>query len=149
MRSLVISVRFDDGRYHGRPDWPPSPARLFQALVAGAANGEMLAIANRSALAWLELLEAPVIAAPAMRLGQGFTNYVPNNDRDTVEFKKFKNHRDYLAALGKIRFAQKNSFTRSCSTRKYLCYTFGRSPMGLRRRGMPNAFARSRNASIN
>lgn len=30
---LCISVTFLTGRYHGE-EWPPSPARLFQALVA-------------------------------------------------------------------------------------------------------------------
>jgi CRISPR-associated protein Csb1 len=34
---LLIAVHFHDGRYHGAGDWPPAPARLFQALVAGAA----------------------------------------------------------------------------------------------------------------
>ncbi|WP_409194161.1 type I-U CRISPR-associated protein Csb2, partial [Accumulibacter sp.] len=38
-RALLIAVRFHDGRFHGRPEWPPSPARLFQALVAAAATG--------------------------------------------------------------------------------------------------------------
>ena len=37
---LVLSTRFLDDRYHGltvhgeRAEWPPSPFRLFQALVA-------------------------------------------------------------------------------------------------------------------
>jgi CRISPR-associated protein Csb2 len=84
MPCLLISVRFHDGRYHGRPDWPPSPARLFQALVAGAAQGETLAKEDRSAFAWLELLEAPVIVAPPMRPGQPFKNFVPSNDLDAV-----------------------------------------------------------------
>jgi CRISPR-associated protein Csb2 len=84
MRCLVISVRIHDGRYHGQPDWPPSPARLFQALVAGAAHGETLAEEDGHAFAWLESLEAPVIATPPMRLGQGFKNFVPNNDLDAV-----------------------------------------------------------------
>src|SRR5665213_168163 len=107
MPYLIISVRFHDGRYHGRPDWPPSPARLFQALVAGAAQGETLAKEDKGALKWLEgLKDAPVIAAPPMRRGQPFTNFVPNNDRDSVESRKFENHRDYLAALGKIRTAK-------------------------------------------
>jgi len=46
MPRLVICVRFHQGRYHGRPqggaDWPPSPARLFQALVAGAIRAPKL-----------------------------------------------------------------------------------------------------------
>jgi CRISPR-associated protein Csb2 len=81
---LVISVRFHDGRYHGAGDWPPSPARLFQALVAGAARGTALAEEDVAALRWLEALDPPVIAAPKARCGTGFKNYVPNNDLDAV-----------------------------------------------------------------
>jgi CRISPR-associated protein Csb2 len=84
MPSLLLAVRFHDGRYHGRPDWPPAPARLFQALIAGAAHGESLAEKDRRAFAWLERLDPPVIAAPAMRVGQGFRTFVPNNDLDAV-----------------------------------------------------------------
>src|ERR1700730_2586610 len=83
-RVLLLSVRFHDGRYHGAGDWPPSPARLFQAMVAGAARGHRLSNGDKSALGWLEMLGAPVIAAPMVRDGQGFTNYVPNNDLDAV-----------------------------------------------------------------
>ena len=82
--ALIISVRFHDGRYHGRGDWPPSPARLFQALVAGAAQGETLAEEDLRALAWLETLAPPTIAAPPVRPGQGFRIFVPNNDLDAV-----------------------------------------------------------------
>ena len=41
---LSITITFLDGTYHGReddgvPEWPPSPLRLFQALVrTGAAR---------------------------------------------------------------------------------------------------------------
>jgi CRISPR-associated protein Csb2 len=83
-RSLLLSVRFHEGRYHGAGDWPPAPARLFRALVAGAARGGTLADGDKVALGWLETLAAPVIAAPIVREGQGFTNYVPNNDLDAV-----------------------------------------------------------------
>src|SRR5690606_25459590 len=82
--ALLISVRFHHGRYHGVGDWPPSPARLFQALVAGAANGGEVAEADRTALRWLETLEPPVIAAPVHRVGRGYASYVPNNDLDAV-----------------------------------------------------------------
>ena len=81
-RALLISVRFHDGRYHGTSDWPPAPARLFQALVAGTARGAKLADKDAAALGWLETLDAPVIAAPAARSGQFGTTYVPNNDLD-------------------------------------------------------------------
>jgi CRISPR-associated protein Csb2 len=80
--ALLITVRFHIGRYHGQEDWPPSPARLFQALVAAAAVGGELPKDIRAALAWLEGLDPPVVAAPAVRNGQGYGNYVPNNDLD-------------------------------------------------------------------
>ena len=83
-RALLLSVRLYDGRYHGQPEWPPSPARLFQALIAGAARGKRLDPEDRSAFAWLEQLAAPTIVAPAMRVGRSSTIYVPNNDLDAV-----------------------------------------------------------------
>lgn len=80
-RALLISVCFHDGRYHGSGNWPPSPARLFQALVSAAAKSE-LEQTNRNALKWLEKLDAPVIAAPAAHSGQTVSLFVPNNDLD-------------------------------------------------------------------
>ena len=60
-QSLLIAVRFPEGRYHGREDgfngadgWPPSPGRLFQALVAAAARGANLFPEDMRALKWLE-----------------------------------------------------------------------------------------------
>src|SRR5262245_8663365 len=84
MAALLISIHFQDGRYHGSGDWPPSPARLFQALVAGAARGEMLSSHVVGALKWLEGLDAPRIAAPSAYVGQSFKTFVPNNDLDAV-----------------------------------------------------------------
>jgi CRISPR-associated protein Csb2 len=58
---------------------------LFQALVAGAACGSVLRDTDKRALAWLEALEPPTIAAPKIRgEGRGFQNFVPNNDLDAV-----------------------------------------------------------------
>lgn len=82
--ALLIAVHLHDDRWHGVGDWPPSPMRLFQALLAGAAFGGGLADADRLALAWLETLPPPLIAAPASRQGKGFTSFVPNNDLDAV-----------------------------------------------------------------
>ncbi|MCY4360682.1 MAG: type I-U CRISPR-associated protein Csb2 [Gammaproteobacteria bacterium] len=86
-RSLLLSVRFHDGRYHGESDrgigeWPPAPARLFQALVACAAVGEELSSTDMGAMKWLQKLEAPVIVAPAVRKIQSLSIFVPNNDLD-------------------------------------------------------------------
>lgn len=88
-KSLLISVRFLEGRYHGEEDrfqgaegWPPSPARLFQALVAGAARGNEVPLADQQALRWLEQLAPPRIAAPPVRRGTTVKLFVPNNDLD-------------------------------------------------------------------
>ena len=104
--SLLIAVRFYEGRYHGQevrfngPDgWPPSPSRLFQALVAGAARGAKLLAEDELALKQLETLGAPIIAAPAARTGQFYKTYVPNNDLD-----KYSGD---LGKIGKIRTPKK------------------------------------------
>lgn len=80
-RALLIYVRFHDGRYHGMGDWPPSPARLFQALVAAAALPGLDDV-KREALRWLEKLDVPTIAAPAEHKGRNIKLFVPNNDLD-------------------------------------------------------------------
>jgi CRISPR-associated protein Csb2 len=86
MSALVLCVRLHDGRYHGEGDWPPSPARLFQALVAGAGLGGPLGDAEKRALVWLESLkEAPLVAAAsASRPRRGVLFYMPNNDGDAI-----------------------------------------------------------------
>lgn len=87
--ALVIAAWFCEGRYHGEQDgfadgdgWPPSPGRLFQALVAGAARGAMVHPEDQEALRWLEGLQAPRVAAPAGRQGRAAEFFVPNNDLD-------------------------------------------------------------------
>jgi CRISPR-associated protein Csb2 len=86
MASLVIYVRLHDGRYHGRGNWPPSPARLFQALVAGAGLSGTLGKNERKALEWLEKPPAPLIAAPhAWQPRRGVLFFMPNNDSDRIE----------------------------------------------------------------
>lgn len=88
---LLISVRFHEGRYHGERDgfhegngWPPSPGRLFQALVAAAARGAVIPPPEQAALRWLEALSPPKVAAPPSRQGKSVPQFVPNNDLDTV-----------------------------------------------------------------
>jgi CRISPR-associated protein Csb2 len=85
-RKIRISIRFLDDRFHGRTDndlsaeWPPSPMRLFQALIAG--NKDRWNEAISQAFEWLEKLDPPVIIAPPGISGRAFTSYVPNNHRD-------------------------------------------------------------------
>jgi CRISPR-associated protein Csb2 len=86
-RALLISVRLHEGRYHGVGDVPPSPARLFQALVAGAGLSGPLVPPDTAALEWLEALSgrrAPIIGSPRLTNGQSLKNYMPNNDLDAV-----------------------------------------------------------------
>lgn len=90
---LVLTVRlYGDGlgvaRYHGMtqgaPEWPPAPARVYQALVSGAAQGNALPDSLLPALEWLEALPPPTIAAPHHKLGQPIALFVPNNDADAL-----------------------------------------------------------------
>ena len=60
-QALVISVRLLDDRYHGNGTWPPSPFRLFQALVAAAYTGSTASDTETAALRWLEQLPPPVV----------------------------------------------------------------------------------------
>jgi CRISPR-associated protein Csb2 len=86
-RALVIEVRLLTGRYHGVGDWPPSPFRLFQALVAGAYGGRWIT-ENRedkdAAFRWLERLTPPCVVAPPHARGRVVHTFVPNNDIDAV-----------------------------------------------------------------
>ncbi|MGL6195587.1 MAG: type I-G CRISPR-associated protein Csb2 [Thermoguttaceae bacterium] len=80
---LIISVTFLDDLYHGQgnyePEFPPSPLRLFQAILA--ANGNELDAAE-PILQWFETLKPPEIYAPKSESAFKYTNYVPNNDAD-------------------------------------------------------------------
>lgn len=88
-RRLVLSFRFLSPWFHGRgnggePEWPPSPLRAFQALVAAAARAGTL-VASRAALAWLEKQPAPLIVAPeASESKTGYRLSVPHNAMDIV-----------------------------------------------------------------
>ncbi len=88
MTHLLVTVRWLDDRYHGLlgrdgpPEWPPSPFRLFQALVAGVGRRNQLGTKLGRALRWLEEREPPVILAPRSQQGAVVTRFVPNNDAD-------------------------------------------------------------------
>lgn len=84
---LLMRVHLHD-RFHGMsfgaPEWPPAPARVFQALIAGAARGRNIAEAHATAFRWLERQAPPDIAAPRSIQGEECTLYVPSNDMDSV-----------------------------------------------------------------
>ncbi len=89
---LRITVRFLDPEpsFHGKrdgsePEWPPSPLRLFQALVDAAANRWRESLFNdfaKPALEWLQGLRPSEIVAPPHHVGTPFRIAVPNNDLD-------------------------------------------------------------------
>lgn len=86
---LCISVTFLDPLFHGKgddgPEWPPSPMRLFQALLAGArtgCRGNEWTGEKVDAFHWLEQLDPPVIVAPGGHKGSAYRLAVPNNDWD-------------------------------------------------------------------
>lgn len=89
---LSITICFLDGAFHGRadhgePEWPPSPLRLYQAIVAAAAArwNERRGLGHAEpALKWMEQLPPPVIVAPKARKAQGYRLYVPDNAGDLV-----------------------------------------------------------------
>ncbi len=88
---LCISVTFLDPLYHGRlngdrtAEWPPSPLRLYQALLAGARGGCRncdWSDTSADAFRWLERRDPPEIVAPIAQPLPSYTLYVPNNDGD-------------------------------------------------------------------
>lgn len=91
-RHLCISVTLLDSLFHGKgdgdePEWPPSPMRLFQALVAGArtgCRGAEWSDTKAEAYRWLEGHDPPLIVSPEARTAATCTYFVPNNDGDKV-----------------------------------------------------------------
>lgn len=92
--ALCLTLRFLDPvpQFHGRgddgdPEWPPSPLRLFQTLVAASANRWRDALFNdfaRPALQWIEA-RLPTIVAPGIPPKSfGYRMYVPNNSGDLM-----------------------------------------------------------------
>jgi CRISPR-associated protein Csb2 len=90
---FCITIRFLQPLSHGRgdsgePEWPPSPLRVFQALVAAAAarwNERMRLEYAKPALQWLAKQRPPtVVAAIGVPSGATYRLYVPDNVGDRV-----------------------------------------------------------------
>ena len=90
---LCITVRFLQPLSHGRgdagePEWPPSPLRLFQALVAAAAarwNERVRIEYAAPALRWFAGQGPPtIVAAPGAPAADPYRLYVPDNVGDRV-----------------------------------------------------------------
>jgi CRISPR-associated protein Csb2 len=82
--TLEFRVLFLNGEYNGE-EWPPSPARLFQALIAGARyryrRGAAWSPKFDEALRWLENQKPPIITVmqPAIP-GSSYIAYRPANN---------------------------------------------------------------------
>ena len=83
MTTLRITVEWLDGAYHGR-EWPPSPFRLYQAMLAGYAVHQRGNPVLKAAMRHLETLAPPTITAPLTDTQSPVTACVPNNDGDRV-----------------------------------------------------------------
>lgn len=90
---LCISVRFLQPYAHGRdesgePEWPPSPLRLMQALVAASAGRWNEGTELRHAVECLRLLEKleppEIVAAKGNPSSTPYRLYVPDNVTDKV-----------------------------------------------------------------
>ena len=89
---FCVWMRFLSPAFHGRrdggqPEWPPSPLRVYQALVAAAAArapAKTLEPATRAAFEWLERQPAPTLIAPLGARASGYRLSVPNNAMDLV-----------------------------------------------------------------
>ncbi len=91
---LCLTLRFLDPvpQFHGRegdgePEWPPSPLRLFQALVAAAGSrwhDPSFRDKAIPALEWLEQIRPSLIAPQTATGSFGYRMYVPNNSGDLM-----------------------------------------------------------------
>jgi CRISPR-associated protein Csb2 len=82
---ICLSFTFVDPYYHGRvteegqPEWPPSPYRVFCALV-NVAHRHGWCDTDSQALRWLETLPPPEIVAPNARPLSPLLTFVPSNN---------------------------------------------------------------------
>ena len=92
-KHLCLTVRFLQPYYHGRadggePEWPPSPLRMFQALVAAASARWRDSGSSETAttlLRWLERQSPPLVIAPTgVTADSKYRLYVPDNVADKV-----------------------------------------------------------------
>ena len=85
MPTLRITVDWLDRVYHG-VEWPPSPLRLYQAMIAGYAvhRRDDSVFDFEPPMRHLESLPAPTIYAPEAEEWSPVKSAVPNNDGDRV-----------------------------------------------------------------
>lgn len=113
-RYLCIAATFLAERYHGE-EWPPAPARLFQALLAGANTGSYRQNWGdvEPALRALEAFSAPEMLALTPASAPAYRIAVPNNDSD-VAAREWRAGRDFdAAALKTMKTVAPRTFDRT------------------------------------
>jgi CRISPR-associated protein Csb2 len=98
--TLCLSIRFihpvplfHGSRDSGEPEWPPSPMRVFQALLNAAclrARGRPLPPEVRSAFHILEVIHPHLVAPNATVSTIGHRAYVPHNQADLVAMARYR-----------------------------------------------------------
>jgi CRISPR-associated protein Csb2 len=100
---LEFRVLFLNGEYNGE-EWPPSPARLFQALIAGVRyryrRGAAWSPKFAEALRWLENQMPPVITvSPPAVLGSRYAAFRPANNLERELEKEGQKQRQDMHPL--------------------------------------------------
>ncbi len=108
---LAISVELLHGTFRGDPDgtaatgrqirgeWPPSPARVFAALVAADGTRQECRVTDGTELTWIERLDPPVIYADAQRWEQRLEpRYVVRHGGSTSKSA----HQEYVGRSGAL-----------------------------------------------
>lgn len=119
---LLLNVTFSFGRFHGS-EFPPSPSRLFQALIAGSHRGIYVrqnAEARDRALDWLEHLASPVIEAyRIIPSGKDTGYFIPNNDDGVMKsYREKGKDPEILGRSSWLGLKESNDFQIRCFTHK-------------------------------
>ena len=108
---LAVSVEFLHGTFRGDPDgtantghltrgeWPPSPARLFAALVAADGTRQKCRVTDGEELAWFERLPPPAIHAHPRPWHQSLQpRYVVRHEGTASK----STHQEYVGRFGAL-----------------------------------------------
>lgn len=112
---LTLTITFLSHRYHAIDEtknldvFPPPPARLFQALIAGSHLGAYRLLhtdARERALRWFEALEQPPVieTCPWSENRKNCYNWVPNNSGDPEDRTEKQLHAHLLGGSRTLRY---------------------------------------------
>lgn len=109
---LCVTIRFlhPHPQFHGRRDgeqleWPPSPMRLYQALLNAAClrmRGRSLPPDVRRVFEWLETSHPRIMAPGASVSTVGYRVYVPHNQFDLVAAERHRGDGEWSKSFRKL-----------------------------------------------